>query len=154
MAGLDDYFENGEGVSAENEFIAEVTPGTTYEDSVRGYFDTISSYNIFLLGGGYDYGDLDQFIDPYCWLKYMSAGSEPMYAIPTSFAQATGVSAKMNDDFYDGVFCYWWLRTGIYNSISKKHQAYYGDYLGEGATSISVSLDSYAARPCFVLNLV
>ncbi|MBQ4535964.1 MAG: hypothetical protein IJA22_03955, partial [Clostridia bacterium] len=151
MAGLDDYFENGEGVSAENGFIAEVTPGTTYTDSSsRTYFDTISSYNIFLLGYGCE-EELESDIDPYYWAKYMYEGSEQMQCVPTAFAQTTGVNYDSN---YDA--CYWWLRTGSYNSIFDHLSAsccfaYKSSYVVNSGANVDI--DNYAARPCFVLNL-
>ena len=137
MAGLKQYFASG----ATGNYIAKVTPRTTYADSSDNeQFDSTSSYNMFLLGRT---NGSDSNADTYHWDEYMDSGSEQMQCVPTAFANTTGV--YYNSD-YDA--SYWKLRSGYYRN---NYNAYHVS--SSGGVEGSLVDGSSGVRPSFILNL-
>lgn len=131
-AGLEKHLSS----EGNNDYIAKVKPKTAYSNAGVAASDTISEYNLFLLGGVNS--------DTYYWNNYLEAENEQSQCIPTAFAMANG--AYYDSDTEAG---YWWLRSG---ETSSARNAYYFDYSG-AVDNYFVDGISAAVRPSFILNI-
>lgn len=131
MAGLAQYF---------GEYIPTTEYGTTWYDGTSEQFDNSSS-NMFALGNT---NGSDANSDTFHVLNYMTNGSEQMQAVSTEFAVKTGVSLDTTNNASS-----WWLRSGEYYINSRTYRVNYVGRVG----AYDVSLNVYAVRPTFILNL-